>query len=99
MMDALTWIGGVLAVLGIGHFAASWAERRGWIYYRKPPTGRAGVALSNAMTEFEALVNPAAEHRLEEDRSQRILRSDHPALVGSGRRRGVWRRPGRKTPQ
>src|SRR5690606_33599201 len=47
----------------------TWAEKRGWVYYRQ--LGGRGVfaAMSNAMAEFEVVVNPAAEHRLEEERS------------------------------
>lgn len=43
-----------------------------------PPTGwaRRFAAMSNAMAEFEVVVNPAAEHRLEEERSQRLIASE-----------------------
>jgi len=33
-----------------------------------------GVALSNAMTELEVLMSPAAEHRIEEERKAEIIR-------------------------
>ncbi len=53
----------IAAVLLILHLAMTWAEGKGWVYYRK---GRgSGVALGNAMAEMEALVNPAIEHRIE----------------------------------
>ena len=41
---------------------------------RKPKTPRKGygVALGNAMAEFEVLLNPAAEHRIEEQRRAEI---------------------------
>ena len=43
---------------------------------RKPKTPRKGygVALGNAMAEFEVLLNPAAEHRIEEQR-RALIRS------------------------
>jgi len=55
------------------HLLALWAERRGWIYYRNDQSKGRGVALSNALAEFEVLLNPAAEHRIEEQRSQRVI--------------------------
>jgi hypothetical protein len=41
---------------------------------RKEKTSRKGygVALGNAMAEFEILLNPAAEHRIEEQRRVEI---------------------------
>ena len=64
---------GCLAALVAIHLLALWAERRGWIYYRKDQGKGRGVALSNALSEFEVLLNPAAEHRIEEERSQRVI--------------------------
>ena len=39
---------------------------------KKTPRKGYGVALGNAMAEFEVLLNPAAEHRLEEQRRAEI---------------------------
>jgi hypothetical protein len=38
----------------------------------KAPRKGYGVALGNAMAEFEVLLNPAAEHRIEEQRRVEI---------------------------
>jgi hypothetical protein len=76
----IAWIGGVLAVLLLLHLLASWAEKKGWIYYRRGGGKGTGVAFSNALAEFEALLNPAAEHRIVEEQSQEILRSE----IGQG---------------
>lgn len=76
----IAWIGGVLAVLLFIHLLASWAEKKGWIYYRRGGGKGTGVALSNALAEFDALLNPAAEHRVVEEQSQAILRSE----IGQG---------------
>jgi hypothetical protein len=38
----------------------------------KPARKGYGVALGNAMAEFEILLNPAAEHRIEEQRRVEI---------------------------
>lgn len=74
--SGVTWIGGVLAVLLLLHLLASWAERRGWIYYRRGGGKGTGTAFSNALAEFEAVLNPAAEHRIVEEQSQAILRAE-----------------------
>lgn len=39
---------------------------------QKTPRKGYGVALGNAMAEFEILLNPAAEHRIEEQRRVEI---------------------------
>ncbi|HEX2152723.1 MAG TPA: hypothetical protein VHL52_01945 [Acidimicrobiia bacterium] len=64
------WIGALIVGLLISHALASWAESKGWIYYRTQSKGGRGAALSNAMAEFEAVVNPAVEHTIEEERSR-----------------------------
>lgn len=101
MPDGLLWLAGVLAVLLVLHLVASWAEDRGWIHYRRPGKGGHGAALSNAMSEFEAVLNPAAEHRIAEERSQEIIRRE----AGSGQDRDHARRlseqaqePGEESP-
>ncbi|HSK06044.1 MAG TPA: hypothetical protein VK990_00900 [Acidimicrobiia bacterium] len=69
------WIGGLLVLFAVLHLLASWAEGRGWIIYRRSAPGRRGrgVALSNAMAELEVLLNPASEHRVEEERSRQVV--------------------------
>jgi predicted transcriptional regulator len=76
---------GVFVALLTIHVAASWAERRGWIYYRSDRGKGRGVALSNALAEFEVLLNPAAEHRIEEERSQQVIAIENgQELLGLG---------------
>lgn len=88
----LLWIGGVFAVLFVLHLLASWAEKRGWIYYRREGTGGAGTAMSNALAEFDAILNPATEHRLQEERSQRIIATEtnKGRLKGDDADEAVW---------
>lgn len=71
VVDGLSWIGIVLAGLLVMHTFAVWAEKRGWIHYRRSGGG-AGRALSNAMSTFDAVVNPASEHLYEEQKSEQI---------------------------
>jgi len=71
---SVRWIATVLAVLLVFHLLAVWMEHRGWIYYRKPARHGYGAALSNAMAEFEAVLNPASEHRVIEEQHQDAMR-------------------------
>ncbi|HSJ84715.1 MAG TPA: hypothetical protein VLA91_12940 [Acidimicrobiia bacterium] len=77
-VEAMIWIGGVVAILLILHFLASWAEGRGWIFYRRSAPGSRGrgVALSIALSELEVVLNPALEHRVEEEQRERISRDE-----------------------
>ena len=52
-----------------------YAERRGWIYYRKRPDGSTtpGRAL---LTEFQQLVEPEIRHVQEHERQQRAVVND-----------------------
>ena len=65
----LLWVG--LAVAGVYglHRLALWAESRGWIYYRakRMPPGAAGLA----MLEVTSIIDPAAEHIIEELRAEK----------------------------
>jgi len=70
------WVGGIVAGLLVLHLLASYAEAKGWICYRQGSGRGTSAALSNALAEFEAIIDPAAEHRLEEERSQRVIRSE-----------------------
>jgi hypothetical protein len=58
-----------------------------------------GVALSAALAEFEALFSPAAEHRIEEQRSAEIRRDEIGVTLdeGSGTVR-VHERPSSQEP-
>ncbi len=75
MTGWLIWAGFLLVGLACLHLLAVWMENRGWINYRKPAKRGHGAAVSNAMAEFEALLTPAAEHRLAEERYQDEIRS------------------------
>lgn len=45
------------------HRLLLWAERRGWIYYRRQSSSRASVG--SAMLEVHALMEPSKKHVLE----------------------------------
>jgi hypothetical protein len=89
---ALPNIAGVVAVCLLGVivllFALDrvglWMERRGWIYYRKvkPKRGGGGGAMAGILTDFQKLVEPQTEARIQvmEERrteaSERLVRGD-----------------------
>lgn len=85
-------VGGMVAGAYLIHLLAGWAESRGWIYYRFF-RGRGSAALSNAMSEFEAVIDPAAgpqegrSGQVEEDESD-LSRDDEAgrfrALLAAG---------------
>lgn len=83
---SIRWIATLLAALLVLHLIGVWMERRGWIYYRRPGRHGYGVALSNAMAEFDAVLNPASEHRVIEERHQEAMRSviDISEVEGDG---------------
>lgn len=63
VLIGVLWIAGGL---GAVHLMMRWMEDRGWIYYRRKRGHPMGVAASNALLHFEAIVNPAVEHVIEE---------------------------------
>jgi hypothetical protein len=56
------------------HLLAVWAERRGYIYYRER-RGSSG-ALSSAVLEVQALLEPAKRHVLEEKKRDAVESED-----------------------
>ena len=52
-----------------------YAERRGWIYYRKRPPGSATTGRV-FLTEFQQLVEPEIRHVQEHERQQRAVIDD-----------------------
>ena len=73
----------VLVVLAVGcvaallyglHRLATWAEARGWIYYRKG-RGSAGAG-ARATLEMQSLAHPSTRHVIEERRRSDLERVD-----------------------
>jgi hypothetical protein len=62
-----TLIAAVVAAVVYGlHRSAVWAERKGWIYYRKG-RGSSGT-LGSALLEVQSLLEPSKRHVVEERR-------------------------------
>lgn len=66
------------AVIGLDQLGL-WAERRGWIYWRKS-RGTAGAG-PGMLAVVDGLFNPASEHVVEERESKQLVRVE----AGSGR--------------
>ncbi len=66
IVTLLAWIVGALVALYGLHRLALWAERHGWIYYRKR-RGTSG-ALGSAALEIHAMLEPSKRYVLEERR-------------------------------
>ncbi|GGN91211.1 hypothetical protein GCM10011610_51230 [Nocardia rhizosphaerihabitans] len=66
------------AVIGLDQLGL-WAERRGWIYWRKS-RGTAGAG-PGMLAVLDGLFNPASEHVVEERESKQLVRVE----AGSGR--------------
>lgn len=62
-MIFLLWIALVVAALVALHYLALWAERRGWIYYRKR-RGSSGT-VGRAFMEVQSLLEPGVGHVIE----------------------------------
>jgi hypothetical protein len=65
----LAWIGIAIVLAAYGlHRLASWAEARGWIYYRKR-RGSSGT-LGDAFLEVQTMFDPSKKIVLEERRRE-----------------------------
>lgn len=64
-MTLLGWLALVAAGLYAIHLLATWAENRGWIYYRKR---HGSVTVGSAFLEIQALMEPSQRHVLEQRR-------------------------------
>ena len=69
MRYALLVLAGVASVYCL-HRLALWAERRGWIYYRKKH-GSSGT-LSTAVLEVQSLFDPSKRYVLEEKKRDQV---------------------------
>lgn len=80
------WGLAAVAVLYCLHRLALWAERRGWIYYRKKH-GSSG-ALSNAVLEVHSLFDPSKRYVLEEKTRDQVEdeESGDPPTTSDGAR-------------
>jgi len=68
MWTAVTIVGIALGSWGL-HRLATWAEGRGWIYYRNPPRG----SVSYGVSQVDAIVRPEVEHVIELRDEERIV--------------------------
>ena len=67
----------VAVVAYLLHRLATWAERRGWIYYRRDR----GSALGSVMSAVDPIYNPGKSHQIEEQRRLQDDREDEEAAA------------------
>lgn len=53
---------------------ALWAERRGWIYWRR--SQRTGSAAGSAFVDLDVFMNPGAQHLVETHEDQSTVETD-----------------------
>ena len=63
MLETVLWIATAVASAFVLHRLASYAEDRGWIYYRKKKASP-GTA-SRAFLELQSMVDPRSRHVIE----------------------------------
>lgn len=72
-MSAAVWIALTVLIAVLADRAGLYAERRGWIYWRKrKPEG----AASGVFGEFQTLLSPSYRHVAEEQQRQRASRDE-----------------------
>lgn len=59
-----------------------WAERRGWIYWRKRRPSLSGGAAAGMLGDLQAVLSPSYRHVVEENESKKVLRLDQAAGDG-----------------
>ena len=64
-MTLIPWIALVVGVLYSLHLLATWAEKRGWVYYRKK---HGSATVGSAFLEIQALMEPSKRYELEQRR-------------------------------
>lgn len=73
-MQFVLWLAVVAALVAFDQLGL-WAERRGWLYWRK--TKRRGSAMSDVLTGLDAITNPAVQHVSEAKRSKKLEELDN----------------------
>ncbi len=80
---ALSLLALVLAALLLDQLAL-WAERRGWIYWRKRKPEVDGGTITGAFGEIQTLLSPSHRHVVDEQRTRTAMRHDTASGDDSG---------------
>ena len=76
MITVLAWVAGVAATALLIDQLALWAERHGWLYWRKRKPEVNGGATVAMFGELQSLLSPSNRHVVEEQRSRQTVRVD-----------------------
>lgn len=74
-MQVALWLTGIVVALFAIDQLALWAERKGWIYWRK--SKRQGSVMSAVLSELDAVTNPAAHHIVEAKQAKKLEERDN----------------------
>ena len=74
-MQIALWLAGAVAAFFALDQLGLWAERKGWVYWRK--TKRRGSAMSDILTGLDAVTNPAAQHVAEAKQAKKLEERDN----------------------
>jgi len=76
MLTVLAWVAGVAAAALLIDQLALWAERHGWLYWRRRKPEVNGGATVAMFGELQSLLSPSNRHVVEEQHSRQTLRVD-----------------------
>ncbi|HEY5855136.1 MAG TPA: DUF6191 domain-containing protein [Aldersonia sp.] len=76
MLTVLAWVTGLAAAALLIDQLALWAERHGWLYWRKRKPEVNGGATVAMFGELQSLLSPSNRHVVEEQRARQTLRVD-----------------------
>lgn len=71
MSELILWGIGVLAVLVVAHLLLTWAEHRGWVYYRRSPRhGGSAYHFMQMSAIFDPKFQQVIETMVEDEREE-----------------------------
>ena len=97
-MTILAWVAGLVAAALLLDQLALWAERHGWLYWRKRKPEVDGGAITGMFGEIQTLLSPSNRHVVEEQRARRVTRVDTGTDQGIDLDAGTIRLPARRAP-
>ncbi len=83
-VTVIVWVSALALGATLLDRVALWAERRGWIYWRKRKPEVDGGAITGAFGEIQSVLSPSHRHVVDEQRIKQSLRHDTATGDGTG---------------
>ncbi len=83
-VTVIVWVSALVLGATLLDRVALWAERRGWIYWRKRKPEVDGGAITGAFGEIQSVLSPSHRHVVDEQRNKQTLRHDTATGDGTG---------------